>query len=680
MQLFNRITKIALVIATVCSIPISFANSISSTSSSVSSQKPVVNLLCSVSVKNESAGSYQVDVTIGNSGTLASTNWIAILDIPANESLTSAWNAAKIAQDQNTYTFANLSSNGALAQGALTSFSATIAYTASTHGLPKCQVYSGNLNHAPTGDFSARVSGATVQIQSIDLADADGDKLTTALDFGDGKSIKYASAWHTYDAPGVYTITQSINDGKQTTTRKHDITVGIAGKNHAPVAIFSYTGANYNSQVNGSASADIDGNLLAYTWDLGNGPLMTTDVKRESFRSDNPGNLVTLTVFDGELGDTVQEFVWNPGSGGYDFSPTLSFTTSLNNGLLSVDASKSKQADSFTWDFGDGATATGMFASHNYAAPGTYTVTLRATDFFFSASKTTSIVVTDIKINHPPVACFTQTSLPVCLALSCPKASVAVDASCSKDADNDTLKYVWDFGDGTQSEGLTSSHSYTVAGNYNIALTVSDGISSNTVTKKFPDIDIISKPVPCFSVAVNIVASDTLIATASCSKNADGSALTYSWDFGDGTTGSGISVNHKYAASGTYKVTLTVRSANGGFASTTQTFSAVVRKLTHCEFKTVTTWNTGAIAWLRIYNDSTNPVSNWDAQITFAATTKIVGFWNGTVAGSNPYKITSVSWNNSIQPKAFAEVGFQLSTNGQPSTDILPILGGSACQ
>jgi M6 family metalloprotease-like protein len=39
--------------------------------------------------------------------------------------------------------------------------------------------------------------------------------------------------------------------------------------------------------------------------------------------------------------------------------------------------------------------------------------------------------------------------------------------------------------------------------------------------------------------------------------------LTYEWDFGDGTTATGSSVRHKFAAAGNYTVTLTVRDADG---------------------------------------------------------------------------------------------------------------------
>ncbi len=45
---------------------------------------------------------------------------------------------------------------------------------------------------------------------------------------------------------------------------------------------------------------------------------------------------------------------------------------------------------------------------------------------------------------------------------------------------------------------------------------------------------------------------------ASSSSDPDGDNLTYAWTFGDGNTGSGVSVNHTYAVTGTYPIKLTV--------------------------------------------------------------------------------------------------------------------------
>lgn len=53
------------------------------------------------------------------------------------------------------------------------------------------------------------------------------------------------------------------------------------------------------------------------------------------------------------------------------------------------------------------------------------------------------------------------------------------------------------------------------------------------------------------------------------SVDVNGDALTYAWDFGDGTTGTGATANHTYTSEGSYHVTLTV--SDGELSSTAKT-------------------------------------------------------------------------------------------------------------
>ena len=51
---------------------------------------------------------------------------------------------------------------------------------------------------------------------------------------------------------------------------------------------------------------------------------------------------------------------------------------------------------------------------------------------------------------------------------------------------------------------------------------------------------------------------------ASTSNDPDGDPLTYEWDFGDGSSGEGVTATHTYAQAGTYSATLTVRDDRSG--------------------------------------------------------------------------------------------------------------------
>lgn len=60
---------------------------------------------------------------------------------------------------------------------------------------------------------------------------------------------------------------------------------------------------------------------------------------------------------------------------------------------------------------------------------------------------------------------------------------------------------------------------------------------------------------------------------ASNSSDSDGSIVSYAWDFKDGNTGNGKTLNHTFNSTGSYNVELTVTDNEGATASATKTIT-----------------------------------------------------------------------------------------------------------
>ncbi|WP_271783539.1 glycoside hydrolase family 48 protein [Aquimarina algiphila] len=137
---------------------------------------------------------------------------------------------------------------------------------------------------------------------------------------------------------------------------------------------------------------------------------------------------------------------------------------------------------------------------------------------------------------------------------------VSFDASASSDPNGDAITYSWDFGNGETSTLATPKVTFTEIKTYTVTLTVSDGTNISTpVTKDIVVSDGNIAPVADFTATPTTgIATVNVSFDATASTDANGDTLTYAWDFGDGTTGTGITVDHLYAAIGEYTAILTV--------------------------------------------------------------------------------------------------------------------------
>jgi hypothetical protein len=134
--------------------------------------------------------------------------------------------------------------------------------------------------------------------------------------------------------------------------------------------------------------------------------------------------------------------------------------------------SEGSHIESFLWDFGDGATGSGVYVTHIYEQTGFYEVRLALTDDKgFSDTDRHSLEVTEA-----PVA--PESEQPPQAVINAPgegfvNQSILFDAGESRST-NPIAGYAWEFGDGTSADAFQVNKAYSAAGLYNVRLTLTD--------------------------------------------------------------------------------------------------------------------------------------------------------------------------------------------------------------
>jgi PKD repeat protein len=195
------------------------------------------------------------------------------------------------------------------------------------------------------------------------------------------------------------------------------------------------------------------------------------------------------------------------------------------------------------WDFGDGQTSFDPNPLHTYANPGAFTVTLTV-----SGPGGSNFVQALVVIEAPLRAGFISAVLP----------DNPLGVQFTNTSTGNPTAFVWDFGDGQTSTEVNPVHIYGASGTYTVGLTA---INASGRTDYFSQPVTVQTPVTA-AFTVQPLGGQTVQFI-----NQSSGAVSYLWDFGDGTNSSEPNPQHIYPSPGMFNVTLTVIGINGSTAS-----------------------------------------------------------------------------------------------------------------
>ncbi|MDR1666867.1 MAG: PKD domain-containing protein [Bacteroidales bacterium] len=230
----------------------------------------------------------------------------------------------------------------------------------------------------------------------------------------------------------------------------------------------------------------------------------------------------------------------------------FSFVAEQANPLTVHFTDESENASSYKWDFGDqSAISTEKDPIHTYAGGGTYTVSLTAVNSDGkSDTKTLSVeVIQPVPPEAVIVANFSfqagETNSLIILFT---------------DQSENATAFSWNFGDNSEiSAERNPTHRYAAGGSYEVTLTASN--NNGASQQKTTTISVTAPAGPVADFEYHVDQADPM--TVHFTDHSE-NAVSYSWNFGDGSaTSNAQNPDHTYAAGGVYEVVLTIQNVNG---------------------------------------------------------------------------------------------------------------------
>jgi gliding motility-associated-like protein len=361
--------------------------------------------------------------------------------------------------------------------------------------------------------------------------------LTYNWNLNDGNLSTTQDVDHKYNIPGLYNVTmdvETIYGCTSSVTKQVEIY-------EMPNANFTVSNVCLNQPSEFTNTSTIALGNMTYNWDFDNGSTETITSPIETYVLDGSYQVELIATSDNGCLDTIVKthviypkplarFFYDEVCDGYQ---TPFYDSSLiNSGTI----------NSFSWDFGDGSSASGTTPTHQYLNVGNYSVNLAVVSDKLCTHDTTRIVV----VNPNPIANFSVED--ACIG-------DAVGFTNSSYVASGTISVLWDFGDGAASNQFSPTNVYSNIGLYDVKLLVTTG--KGCVDSIVKIAEVFAPPVFNLGVDQTISLGDEIELSGFYSG-----ALAYSWSPGEGLDNSSLSNPTASPAVPTTYV-LTVTDGNG---------------------------------------------------------------------------------------------------------------------
>jgi large repetitive protein len=403
-------------------------------------------------------------------------------------------------------------------------------------------------------------------------------------DFGDGNVSGIYSPSHTFTQAGTYTVSLFANDGCGFDTTTAIITVFPS----PTVAFSSEPDSVCIDQL--FTFTNLSSGLASVTWDFGDGNTSLLYDPTHTYTASGTYQ-VTLTGISQTNGCAAS--VTHPVV--VSTNPVAAFTPNPVAGCMPLEvnfANNSTNTSFQSWDFGDGNTSGQVNPTHTFTTAGNYTVKLYVENANGCADSTEQVIT----VYPLPVAAFT-----IANSNSCYPPVTATFTNTSSGA----IDYAWDLGNGNTSTLTSPTSTYATPGTYTIQLIATNIYGCADTTSQ--DFNVYQVPTANFTLPEDTVCVGEPVVFNSTSSFAD----SVVWNFGDGNTYNGTSVNYSFENSGIYPITIIAYGDGGCTDTVTMNTPIVVHPTPTAGFDFVNIQNPDPLSGTVEFTNTSTGATSW---------------------------------------------------------------------